>query len=88
MNDQRPSNGHEETRLARRVKAASQISAAVMIPSMILIGLVGGYFLGVWVQGRLGGEPWVSFLGLVLGGVAAVRKVIEVMRTPTRERDD
>lgn len=87
MNDQRPGD-HEETRLARRVKSASQISAAVMIPSMILIGLVGGYFLGVWVQGRLGGEPWISFAGLVLGGVAAVRKVIQVMSAPTRRPDE
>jgi F0F1-type ATP synthase assembly protein I len=88
MNDKRPPGGHEETRLARRVKTASQISAAIMIPSMILIGLVGGYFLGAWVQGRLGGAPWVSFVGLVLGGVAAVRKVVEILRAPTRRPDE
>jgi len=88
MNDKRPYDGHEETRLAKRVKTASQISGAVMIPSMILVGLVGGYFLGVWVQGRLGGEPWVSFLGLVLGGVAAVRKVIQIMSAPRRDPDE
>jgi F0F1-type ATP synthase assembly protein I len=85
MNDERPPNDHEDSRLARRVKTASQVSAAVMIPSMILVGLVGGYFLGVWVQGRVGGAPWVGFLGLVLGGVAAVRKVVEILRTPTRD---
>lgn len=92
MNDKRPSHsgghGPEQTRLARRVKTASQISAGAMIPSMILVGLVGGYFLGVWVQGRWGGAPWVSFVGLVLGGIAAVRKVVQVMSAPTRDPEE
>ena len=88
MNQERPPHGHEETRLARRVKTASQISAGVMIPSMILVGLVGGYFLGVWLESRFGGKPWFSFGGLVLGGVASVRQVIRVMRAPRRGPDE
>ena len=53
-----------------------------MVPSMLLLGMVGGYFLGVWIQGRWGGEPWWSIGGAVLGGAASVRKIIELLRYP------
>ncbi len=56
-----------------------------MIPSMILVGLVGGYFLGVWLEGRLGGAPWVGLGGLVMGGAASVRKVIQILRESSRK---
>jgi hypothetical protein len=59
-----------------------------MIPTMILVGLVGGYFLGAWIQGRTGGEPWVAIGGVVLGGAASVRKIIQLLRTETRRRED
>lgn len=88
MSQQRPPHGHEETPLARRVKAVSQISAGAMIPSMILVGLVGGYLLGAWLQGRTGGEPWVAIGGAVLGGAASVRKIIQMLRPPARGRGE
>jgi F0F1-type ATP synthase assembly protein I len=88
MSQKRPSHGLPETRLARRARAAQQISAGAMIPSMILVGLVGGYFLGVWLEGRLGGAPWLGLGGLVLGGAASVRKVIQILRVQRRETDE
>ena len=87
MSQKRPSHDQAGTRLARRVKTASQISAGAMIPSMILVGLVGGYFLGVWLEGRFGGAPWLGLGGLVLGGVASVRKVIQLLRAEGRKPD-
>ena len=88
MSQKRPPYGLPETRLARRVKSAQQISTGAMIPSMILVGLVGGYFLGVWLEGRLGGAPWLGLGGLVLGGAASVRKVIQILRVQRREPEE
>jgi hypothetical protein len=81
MNQKRPVHGQDETRLARRVKTISQISAGALIPSMILVGLVGGYLLGAWIGRRVGGEVWFGIGGAVLGGVASVRKIIELVRS-------
>ena len=80
MNQKIPGADHEETRLARRVKTISQVSAGAMIPSMILVGIVGGYLLGAWIQGRAGGEPWWGVGFAVLGGVASARKIIQMVR--------
>jgi F0F1-type ATP synthase assembly protein I len=88
MNQKRPPHGYGETRLARRVKTISQISAGAMIPSMFLVGIVGGYLLGAWIQGRVGGEPWFGVGGAVLGGVASVRKVIQMVRAEPRSIQD
>jgi F0F1-type ATP synthase assembly protein I len=84
MNQKLSGDGPEETRLARRAKMASQISAGAMIPSMFLVGIVGGYLLGAWIQKRAGGEPWWGLGLAVLGGVASVRKIIQMVRAETR----
>lgn len=88
MNQKNPGEGHEETRLARRVKTLSQVTAGAMIPSMILVGIVGGYLLGAWIQGRAGGEPWWGVGFAVLGGVASVRKIIQMVRDESLSSKD
>jgi hypothetical protein len=88
MSQNRPADEHHETRLARRVKTVSQISAGAMIPSMILVGIVGGYLLGAWLGRRTGGEVWLGIIGAALGATASVRKIIEMIRSDARSRDD
>jgi F0F1-type ATP synthase assembly protein I len=53
---------------------------AYTIMAMIFVGPVLGYFLGVWLESRWGHAPWLGFVGLVLGGVASVRKVMQLLR--------
>ena len=36
--------------------------------------------LGAWIEGRVGGEPWFGVGFAVLGGVASVRKIIQMVR--------
>ncbi len=81
-----PSTGPKKrpNRVVRAAENARTMGAATAIPSMILIGLLGGYFLGAWLERRYGHAPWLSFGGLVLGGVVSVRKVVEVLRQEQR----
>jgi len=88
MNQKSSGGGPQETRLARRARMASQVSAGAMIPSMFLVGIVGGYLLGAWIQGRAGGEPWWGLGLAVLGGVASVRKIIQMVRAESRTNKD
>lgn len=69
-----------ERALARRARAARSIGFGTMIPTMLGVGPVLGYLLGILLERRLGGAPWVSFGGVVLGGVASVRQVILLLR--------
>ena len=88
MNQKHAGEGHEQTRLARRAKRLSQITAGALIPSMLLVGLVGGYLVGAWIQGRAGGEPWWGIGFAVLGGVASVRKIIQMVRAESLSNKD
>jgi F0F1-type ATP synthase assembly protein I len=57
------------------------------MPAMLVIGLVGGFFLGRWLEGRFGHAPWLSFGGMVVGGVASVRKIVQAVRKEQRRQE-
>lgn len=81
-----PDRPRAESRLVRRVLDAQNIGTWTAIPVMIVVGLVGGFFLGQWLEGRYGHAPWLSFGGMVLGGVASVRKVVQTVRSEQRRQ--
>lgn len=74
------------SRTARRAESARNIGAFTALPAMLVIGLLGGYFVGAWLEGRYGHAPWLSFTGLVLGGAASVRKVVQTLQTEQRRQ--
>ncbi|HKK71212.1 MAG TPA: AtpZ/AtpI family protein [Candidatus Krumholzibacteria bacterium] len=70
----------------KRAGQARDIGVATTIPTMLAVGLIGGYFAGDWLEGRYGYDPWLSFGGLVLGGAASVRKMIMMLRDEQRRK--
>ncbi len=44
----------------------------------ISVGL--GYLGGAWLEGRFGGAPWGSTLGVILGFVAGLRSLIRAAK--------
>jgi F0F1-type ATP synthase assembly protein I len=47
---------------------------------MMVVGPVMGYLGGSWLETKIGGEPWLSFAGMVLGFVASIRQVIIILK--------
>ncbi len=74
------------SRLAKKASTARSIGTWTALPTMLVIGLLGGYFAGAWLEGRYGHEPWLSFSGMVLGGVASVRKVVQAVQSEQRRQ--
>jgi len=70
----------------QRAAQARDIGVATTIPTMLAVGLIGGFFVGDWLEGRFGHEPWLSFGGLVLGGTASVRKMVMMLRDEQRRK--
>ena len=81
QSDQKPSW------VEKRASQARDLGSAHAIGTMIVVGLLGGFFLGWWLEGYFGHRPWLSFAGMVLGGWASVRKVVQVLRTEQRRRE-
>ena len=48
-----------------------------------LIGLLGGR----WVDGKLGSEPWLMIVGLLLGVTAGFRGLYRTARTASRQAE-
>lgn len=52
-----------------------------------VLALVLGFGGGLWLDGRLGTKPWLSFLGFFIGLAAGVLNVYRVMRMAERDAD-
>jgi ATP synthase protein I len=59
------------------------VSVGIELALSTVIGLLGGR----WLDGKLGTEPWLMLLGLVLGVVAGFRSLIRAARRATRETE-
>jgi ATP synthase protein I len=55
---------HEIRKLVKQLAHASSIGIAMAL------AIFGSFFLGTWLDGRLGTEPWFTLL-LLLAGIAA-----------------
>jgi F0F1-type ATP synthase assembly protein I len=59
-----------------------------MIPFLLAVAPLVGYFGGRWLDQKLGTEPVLTFLLLAMGFVAGVRETIIVIRKATKEAED
>ena len=50
------------------------------IPSLLIAAPLVGMFLGRWADRRFSTDPWLTFVGVVLGFVAAGREVAIIIR--------
>ena len=68
-------------------RSARDIGSYTLIPMMLLAGPAVGYLVGRWLEGRLGGEPWLGVGGILFGLVAAARQIVLMLRKdgPSRE---
>jgi F0F1-type ATP synthase assembly protein I len=57
------------------------------IPSLLLISPLVGFFLGKAADRWLKTTPWLSFLGLVMGFVAAGREIYFIIRRVESEEE-
>ena len=63
-------------------------SMLMVIPTLLLVAPLVGFFLGRFLDSRFGTEPWLSFVGLVLGFVAAGREIVSIVRKVRSEGED
>jgi len=56
-------------------QTVGEISKYTLIPSLMIAGPVVGYLLGRAVEKYIGGAPWGTVTGMLVGVVAAFRQV-------------
>lgn len=66
----------------RQLKAYARVGAlGIELVASTVIGLLGGQ----WLDGKLGTEPWLSIVGLVLGVVAGFRSLYQTAKSQNRK---
>ena len=66
----------------KQIKAFARVGAlGIELAASTVIGLFGGR----WLDGKLGTEPWLSIVGLILGVVAGFRSLYLTAKSENRE---
>jgi F0F1-type ATP synthase assembly protein I len=54
----------------------------------LALSIALGYFGGRWLDGKLGTEPWLRWIGLALGLAAGARSLYRVVRRAQRMMEE
>lgn len=71
-----------------RYNSARQAGMLTMIPFLLGVAPVVGYFMGSWLDSKLGTDPVLMLVFLGLGFVAGVRETVLVVKKAGRSADD
>ncbi|MFZ4438376.1 MAG: AtpZ/AtpI family protein [Syntrophales bacterium] len=67
-------------------RAAIQMAYASSIGISMVIAIFGSLFLGVWLDRKLGTDPWLTLLFLLLGIVAGFRNIVLLIKRSLKEK--
>ena len=65
-----------------------QLGLLGTIPILIAVGPVVGFFIGRWLDEKLGTEPFLLVLFLIFGFVAAGREIYGIIKRAEEDIDD
>lgn len=68
-----------------------QLSLLASVPTILIAGPLVGFFVGQWLDKKLGSEPYLMILGLILGFVAAgveIYNLVKKSESLGKEKDD
>jgi len=68
-----------------RKKTAIQMAYASSIGIAMVLAIFGCFFLGIWIDGKLGTEPYFTFLFLLIGIAAGFRNLYVLIKTYVKD---
>ena len=80
-----------ESRNPKKAKKRSelrQIGLLGTIPMMLAAGPLIGFFIGRWLDSKLGTEPYLFIVMLALGFAASVKETVKIIKEANREPED
>jgi F0F1-type ATP synthase assembly protein I len=57
-----------------------QLGVVTVIPVILLVGPLVGYFIGGWIDRRFQLYPWFTVIFIILGFVAAGREISRLLK--------
>ena len=75
----------------KKDKNLAQMGILAIVPTILLVAPMMGYFAGSWADEYFGTEPYLLIVGLVLGFGAAAREIYNLIKRSQaldKEKDD
>ena len=69
-------------------RAMRSAGLLLAIPMLLIVSPLVGFFLGNWLDGKLGTRPWLALVGLALGFVAGGRETYQIYRRYQAEEEE
>ncbi len=63
-----------------KIKLYRQLSLVGVIPAILAIGPLIGFFIGKWLDKKLGTEPYLMWVLILLGFIAAGKEVYRIVK--------
>jgi F0F1-type ATP synthase assembly protein I len=60
---------------------------AFYVPIVLVVAPVAGYFLGSWLDSKLGTGSWLTWICILLGFGAAARQIYHIVRRIQQEQE-
>jgi len=68
-------------------KNARQLALLTAIPAILIVSPLVGFFIGQWVDKRLGTAPLFVIVGLIFGFVSAAKEIRLLLKRSTEENN-
>jgi len=68
---------YSATELGKRARSLGSLG---MIPILLAVGPIIGLFIGQWLDKQFNSSPWLTALFVILGFVAVVREMIQLLK--------
>jgi F0F1-type ATP synthase assembly protein I len=69
-------------------KAIKNLAYLTQVAFLMLTPIIGGVYLGNWIDEKLGSSPWILLLGIVMGVGTAFLSLYKFVMTVTKKDDD
>ena len=63
-----------------KYKHVKQLGLLTVIPAMLAVAPLVGFFIGSWIDGRFGTQPIFKLIFLAVGFMAGVRETISLIK--------
>lgn len=80
-----------ESRKRRKVKGRSEIRQLGLlgtVPILLVVGPLVGFFIGRWLDDKLGTEPFLLVLFLIFGFIASGREIYRIIKRAEKESEE
>ena len=63
------------------------LGIVITIPTVFAVGPIVGFFIGNWIDQKWNTDPWAMITFVLLGFVASVKQVIDIIKRATDSKN-